>query len=614
MLHFRIQASEQQKKFRGELTKMKIIPVPKKITENVGSLDLTSIEIAVKYGADPRLAKNAVSLKEDIEKATGTVSKCAASFNKPSKKCIYIDAADGEEKYTISVNENGVEIIGGNAAGAFDGMQTLRQMIKEYGKDIPFCTIEDEPSFAERGFYHDVTRGRVPTLETLKDLADQLSFFKINELQLYVEDAFDFAEFDGIITKEECLTASEITELDTYCYDRFIELVPSLSTFGHLYRLLESEKYRHLCEYEDWHPWQVYWLEKMAHHTIDVSNPESIELIKSLIDQYIPLFRSNKFNICCDETFDLCKGRNSGKDEGEEYFGFVSKIIDHVKSYGKTVQMWGDIVLNHPEKMNMLPPDTVMLNWNYEKEANEANVKTFAASGMTQVVCPGCSSWNRFVEEIDRSLGNISSLAKYGYENGAKGLLNTNWGDFGDICPWSSRMYGMLIGAERSWNPLGNIDESFEMAASSLLYGSDSANIVKLVYDLGQAERTCDWMLFVYWYSANTKEGRKTTLEVDEAKCIENIAKTEEIMSAFTKHLDNSSVVYNDLMLSARAVKFMNKVHLMINGNENYSNREALKSEISAWFEEYREAWLRDDKVSQIERIGEFLDSVTTLF
>ena len=38
---------------------------------------------------------------------------------------------------------------------------------------------------------------------TVKEIADQLSYFKINELQLYVEDAFDFAEFDGIITKEE---------------------------------------------------------------------------------------------------------------------------------------------------------------------------------------------------------------------------------------------------------------------------------------------------------------------------------------------------------------------------------------------------------------------------
>jgi len=596
---------------------MKIIPVPKKITEKTGVLDLSGITVSVKFPGDRRLAARAVDLKADVEKVVeGSVKLYAApSDPAPSEKTIFIEAEDGTgEGYTLSICENGVIIKGESPAAAFYGMQTLRQIIKEYGKTLPACEIEDRPDFPERGFYHDITRGRVPTLKKLKEIAKQLSYFKINELQLYVEDAFAFREFDGIITADECLTAEEMTELDNFCYEHFIELVPSLSTFGHLYRLLQSDKYRHLCEYEDWHPWQIYWLEKMAHHTIDVSNPESIEVIKSMIDQYIPLFRSGKFNICCDETFDLCRGRNQGKDEGEEYFKFVSKIIEHVKSYGKTVQMWGDIVLNHPEKMNLLPPDTVMLNWNYEKQANEQNVKTFAASGMTQVVCPGTSSWNRFVEEIDRSFGNISSLAKYGYENGAKGLLNTNWGDFGNICSWSAEMYGMVIGAERAWNPVGEIGEEFELAASELLYGVTDRNMVKLVYDLGQCERTCDWMLFVYWYSANTKEGRTTELEVDPEKCIANISRADEILAEFIEAGDPRDPIFVDLTLAARAVKLMNKVHLMIKGTDGFSDRVALKAEWSQWFKEYKAAWLRDDKPSQIDLIGEFLDSITTLF
>lgn len=596
---------------------MKIIPVPKKITQGAGVLDLSGITVAVKYPCEVRLAARAADLKGDIELAVGEAVKLYAASCDPSpaEKTVFIEADDGEgEGYTLSVCEGGVHIKGESPAAAFYGMQTLRQIVKDYGKEIPVCKIEDRPDFPERGFYHDITRGRVPTLKKLKEIVDELSFYKINELQLYVEDAFAFKEFEGIITADECLNAAEMTELDEYCYDRFIELVPSLSTFGHLYRLLQSDKYRHLCEYEDWHPWQIYWLEKMAHHTIDVSNPESIELIKSMIDQYVPLFRSSKFNICCDETFDLCKGRNAGKDEGEEYFKFVSKIIAHVKSYGKTVQMWGDIVLNHPEKMHLLPPDTVMLNWNYEKAANEANVKTFAASGMTQVVCPGTSSWNRFVEEIDRSFGNISSLAKYGYENGAKGLLNTNWGDFGNICSWNCEKYGMVVGAERAWNPVGTIDENFEMASSLFLYGVRDVNMVKLVYDLGQSERTCDWMLFVYWYSANTKEGRTTELAVDPEKCKENIAKADEILSKFIELSEPGDPIFVDLTLAARAVKLMNKVHLMIKGDGDFQDRVALGAEWAEWFREYRVAWLRDDKPSQIEMIGEFLDSITTLF
>ena len=75
---------------------------------------------------------------------------------------------------------------------------------------------------------------------------------------------------------------------------------------------------------EDWKPEKMYWLEKMAHHTIDVSNEESIKLILEPDRSVYPAFPFDRFNICCDETFDLCRGRNAGKDAGEEYFKFLS--------------------------------------------------------------------------------------------------------------------------------------------------------------------------------------------------------------------------------------------------------------------------------------------------
>ena len=77
----------------------------------------------------------------------------------------------------------------------------------------------------------------------------------------------------------------------------------------------------------------------MAHHTIDATNPESLKLVKSLIDQYLSVYNSDFFNICCDETFDLGKGRNSGKDSGILYIDFVSQIIKYLEGKGKTVML-----------------------------------------------------------------------------------------------------------------------------------------------------------------------------------------------------------------------------------------------------------------------------------
>ena len=72
--------------------------------------------------------------------------------------------------------------------------------------------------------------------------------------------------------------------------------------------------------------WMHFWKERMEHHTIDAANPESLQIVCSLIDQYLPLFRSEYFNICCDETWDLGKGRNDGKDPAELYINFIRGV------------------------------------------------------------------------------------------------------------------------------------------------------------------------------------------------------------------------------------------------------------------------------------------------
>lgn len=591
---------------------MNIIPTPRKITCADGKFTLAGATVFVKSGIDSRVARAAEKLRSEIAAAAGCKVKFTAAV--PSGKAVIVTCADSDsdaEGYTLTVTENEITVMGDSAKGAFYGIQSLRQLVKEYGDAIPCCTVEDQPEFPERGFYHDITRGRVPTLTKLKDIAEQLAYFKINALQLYVEDAYEFTEYEGIVTAEECLTAEEMMELDDFCYNNFIELVPSLSTFGHLYRLLQSEKYAHLCEYENYKPTQHYWLEKMAHHTIDVSNPESIELIGSLIDQFVPLFRSNKFNICCDETFDLCRGRNAGKDSGVEYFVFLEKIIERVKAHGKTVMMWGDIALEHPEKMKEIPSDTIMLNWCYEKEPKEDNTAAFAKAGLAQIVCPGTSSWNRFIEEIDRSYGNISKLAEYGKKHGALGILNTNWGDFGNICSYSCSLYGMVLGAQKGWNVDAPCDEDFEKAASLYLYDRSDVNVIDMIKTLGESERTCDWMLFMYWYSANFCEGRNTELEVDRDAAVKNIGRCDDMITKLEALAEGGDYRFVDMLLAARAIRLMNREVLMIKGAEGYTDAEALQADFNNWMKEYRVAWLRDNKVSQIELIGDFMSKIT---
>ena len=71
-------------------------------------------------------------------------------------------------------------------------IQTLRQIIRQEGACLPGLDIHDFPVISNRGLYYDVTRSRIPTLSYLKKMADTLSFYKINQLHLYIEHTYMF--------------------------------------------------------------------------------------------------------------------------------------------------------------------------------------------------------------------------------------------------------------------------------------------------------------------------------------------------------------------------------------------------------------------------------------
>ena len=80
----------------------------------------------------------------------------------------------------------------------------------------------------------DISRGRVPRLETLLGLIDQLADFKINEFQLYTEHTFAYRKYAKVWRDWGVLTGAEIEKLDAHCRRLGIELVPNQNSFGHL--------------------------------------------------------------------------------------------------------------------------------------------------------------------------------------------------------------------------------------------------------------------------------------------------------------------------------------------------------------------------------------------
>ena len=75
----------------------------------------------------------------------------------------------GEEGYILRVTPEDILIAANNRAGAFYGVQTLRQLIRSNrkGNSIPCLTITDWPALALRGWMDDISRGPIPTMDFL---------------------------------------------------------------------------------------------------------------------------------------------------------------------------------------------------------------------------------------------------------------------------------------------------------------------------------------------------------------------------------------------------------------------------------------------------------------
>lgn len=500
------------------------------------------------------------------------------------------------EGYTLKIQADKIVIDGDSPAGTFYGIQTLRQLLEQ--ENVPCMIIDDAPGFEYRGFYHDVTRGKIPTVETLKALIDQMAYYKMNSLQLYIEHTFPFKEFGEYVEKNGYITPDEIKELDDYCYENFIEFIPSIATFGHLYELLEQEQYRELQEIQDYQEDQLYWYQRMMHHTINPTDERSMEIVKSMIDQFMPLFRTNKFNICCDETFDLAKGVHKDQDTGKLYIDFVKKIIEYLQSKGKTVMMWADILLKHPETIDELPEDIEFLNWSYAAEPEEEPFEKFGNINRTQIVCPGTSSWLGLVEDVQIAGMNILKLGEYGYKYHAKGMLNTNWGDYGNPCSLELAMYGLVLGAAKSWNEETYTDDYFTDSINFLLYRNDNA--VNILGTISDAHRKIEWKMLAKCFS-NCIYEKKFEITYPEK---EDILWVKEIYTRVVNKLDKQTwerdEYRQEMLLAAEGLLVMAELFAKFAGYK----MERL-SDTGKWLEKYSEKWMQKNKASELFRIQE---------
>ena len=393
--------------------------------------------------------------------------------------------------YTLKISKSGIEISYRETGGLRAATATLRQLLRQFGRGLPCLKIRDWPDFQRRGVMLDISRGRVPKLETLLDLAGKLADFKINELQLYTEHTFAYRRYKSVWRGWGALTAKEIQILDAHCRELGIDLVPNQNSFGHLRYFLENPKLKQLGEISL--PYEcggdasspgsdegvaATFLRRPS--TLAPNHPGTLPFLRGLYDELLPNFSSRFFNVGCDETWDLGRGQSkrpcSRRGKDRVYLEFLKQIHREVSARGKTMMFWGDIVLKYPELISELAAlgapisksarlqkrearaelefgAPIALNWGYEaNHPFEKEAAQFAKANIPFYVCPGTSTWQTLIGKHDNALVNLRSAATAGKQSGAIGYLITDWGDGGHPQPLAVSWPMFAAGAALAWN------------------------------------------------------------------------------------------------------------------------------------------------------------------
>jgi hypothetical protein len=419
----------------------------------------------------------------------GVTARVAPGDAERAAVCIRQGAVPGgPEAYRLTIAADGVRIEASAPAGAYYAVQTLRDLVAAWGRSLPLCQIEDSPDFRRRGVLHDCSRGKVPELATLKVLVERLARWKINELQLYVENVFTFRRHADIGRGHSPLTPQDILSLQDHCRRHHVRLVGCLASFGHMEKILQLPAYRDLGELPGFRGWP-------GGTTLCPCDPRSIRLVADLYAEFVPLFEAEDFNVCGDEPWELGRGRCRARAErvgvGRVYLDFLVELHRLCREHGKRMNVWSDVVMAHPELLPELPPGTVMLNWEYAPHGPRIRrSREIADAGLPLVVCPGTNAWNSHGCRLTEGMENIAGFAAEGRRTGAEGLLNTDWGDGGHRNPLAVSLHQFAWGGGCAWNGSAAKAQGFTGTFCRQALGDADGRLAEAVATLGSAHES----------------------------------------------------------------------------------------------------------------------------
>ena len=351
-----------------------IVPLPQQIVMQKGEPFV--LETGVEILAMAALQREAEFLKQYLREVTSIDLPITQKYNKKGRyiKLTISPKVKEAEGYILTVNQKGIRIEGGSAAGVFYGIQTLRKAVKE-GAVLPAVIITDAPRFVWRGMHLDCSRHFFST-DFVKKFIDLLALHNMNRFHWHLTDDQGWriemkkwpklisvgslrtgtiigtnSDIDDGIPYGGYYTQDEVREIVAYAAARHITIIPEIDMPGHMLAALAS--YPELgCSggpYQVGHYWGIY------KDVLCIGNERVYQFIEDVLTEIMDLFPSEVIHIGGDEA-PTDQWRQCPRCQGLGQTHFTKRVFDFLTSKGRRALGWDEILEGSPE-------DAMIMSW-----------------------------------------------------------------------------------------------------------------------------------------------------------------------------------------------------------------------------------------------------------
>jgi hypothetical protein len=463
-----------------------ILPTPQQVETKEGQFVWDESVVLTYDASDAEINQIIMLFRNDLDLISGKKVQFSRGMIKGKHfieliKTDHLGVSENEDQaYRLTVNNNFIRLEATTNTGLFYAVQSLKQLyrysfLKNKGEIvIPCMTITDWPNFKIRAWQDDISRGPIVSMDYLKRLIPQMAECKLNAFSLYTEHTFK-TKCHPDIAPTDAFTAEEIKELEDFCKPYHIQIIGNQQCFGHFEEILCNPFYSHLAD--------TKW-------NLNPAKEETYQFLEDHLREVARVYKSPYFNINCDETESLGQGYAKAYVDslGAEkvYYQHINRVNRMLRPYRKRVMMWGDIADQHPEILDNLDNDIFLIAWSYVGlDSFDDFLQPYVKSGRNFFVAPGVSLSERVWPKHYEFKANIINLCRDGYKNGALGVINTCWDDFGESLT-NSALYGLAVGAEASWNPSTKQERDTDSNFTAHFLGSLSDEICQHLDEISE--------------------------------------------------------------------------------------------------------------------------------